>query len=300
MVGVIFLIAGLTACGVGAPRVKMDAESRDFYETAGLIMTGVEKDIFRHLPDSASRREFIEDFWRKRDPDPETEANEYRDDFFQRIDYANQHFDQGTPGWKTDRGRIYIYFGPPDRIERRPMLNNPSIKGYQIWIYYRFNFGVEFLDRRGDGTYTMDPYSGVIGSFQDALERAQLGLGYSEGMEQARFVDFDIEYDSGQRAFIVTLPTKPLTFGVDARDESLLLADMSFEFFIYPREGETAKLELNQTRSFSMPEDELVKTKQLTFSLPFELSEGRYYIDALIVVRPELTKTRKIFNIRVR
>lgn len=300
MLGFLVLAAGLTACGGGAARAKMDPDSRDFYETASLIMTGVEKDIFRHLPDAASREEFIQDFWRKRDPDPETEENEYQIDFYDRINYANAHFDEGPPGWKTDRGRIFIYFGPPDRIERRPMLNNPNIKGFQIWIYYRFNFGIEFLDRRGDGTYTMDPYSGVMGSFQDALERAQMGLGYSEGAMQARFVDFELEYDLDNQVFILTLPTKKLTFGVDDRDDSILKADLTFEFFIYSQKDRAQKRQLNETRSFSMPEEELVKTKELTFSLPFEMSAGRYYVDALIIVRPELTKTRKVFNLRVR
>jgi GWxTD domain-containing protein len=300
VLGFFFLALGWAACGGGMSRVDLDPDSRDFYETAGLIMTGVEKDIFHHLPDAASRREFIQDFWRKRDPDPETPENEFREEFLQRIEYANAHFDEGRPGWKTDRGRIFIYFGPPDRIERRPMLNNVEIKAYQIWIYYRYNFGVEFLDRRGDGSYTMDPYSGVIGSFQDALNRAQLGLEYSSGEQRARFVDFELDYDDENRAFVVVLPSKKLTFGVDEQDEEILTAELSFEFFIYPNKDRSRKQRFMETRSLRIAESELVQTKKLTFALPCQLESGKYYIDALIIVRPEITKTRKIFNIRVK
>ena len=77
----------------------------------------------RNAPPSSSlntdeeREQFIEQFWLRRDPTPDTEENEFKEEHYRRIAYANEHFASGIPGWKTDRGRIYITFGPPDEIE---------------------------------------------------------------------------------------------------------------------------------------------------------------------------------------
>ncbi|MGH9818869.1 MAG: GWxTD domain-containing protein, partial [Pyrinomonadaceae bacterium] len=84
------------------------------------IITKDEKKAFYALTTDDERENFIENFWRRRDPDPDTEENEYRDQYYERIAYANEHFTSGIPGWKTDRGRIYITWGKPDEIESHP------------------------------------------------------------------------------------------------------------------------------------------------------------------------------------
>ena len=66
------------------------------------------------------REQFIEQFWLRRDPTPDTEENEFKEEHYRRIAYANEHYASGIPGWKTDRGRIYIIYGPPDEIESHP------------------------------------------------------------------------------------------------------------------------------------------------------------------------------------
>ena len=78
------------------------------------IITAEEKDIFLKLQTESERENFIEQFWRRRDPDPSTSFNEYKEEYFRRIAYANERFKSGIPGWTTDRGRIYIMFGPPN------------------------------------------------------------------------------------------------------------------------------------------------------------------------------------------
>src|SRR4029079_643031 len=72
------------------------------------IITGAEKKAFLALQTDEERENFIENFWRRRDPNPDTEENEFREQYYERIAYANEHFTSGIPGWKTDRGRIYI------------------------------------------------------------------------------------------------------------------------------------------------------------------------------------------------
>jgi GWxTD domain-containing protein len=80
------------------------------------IITPEEKSAFKQLSNDEERDQFIEQFWLRRDPTPDTPENEYKEEHYRRIAYANEHFPAGIPGWKTDRGRIYIMWGPPDQI----------------------------------------------------------------------------------------------------------------------------------------------------------------------------------------
>jgi GWxTD domain-containing protein len=84
------------------------------------IITDDERKAFKQLSNDEERDQFIEAFWQRRDPTPDTEENEFKEEHYRRIAYANEHFAAGIPGWKTDRGRIYITFGPPDEIESHP------------------------------------------------------------------------------------------------------------------------------------------------------------------------------------
>src|SRR5208337_3994559 len=84
------------------------------------IITPEEESTFKQLSNDEERDQFIEQFWLRRDPTPDTPDNEYKEEHYRRIAYANEHFAAGIPGWKTDRGRIYIMYGPPDEIDAHP------------------------------------------------------------------------------------------------------------------------------------------------------------------------------------
>src|SRR5580692_3834720 len=84
------------------------------------IITDEERAAFKQLSNDEERDNFIEAFWQRRDPTPDTEENEYKEEHYQRIAYSNEHFAAGIPGGKTDRGRIYIIYGKPDEIESHP------------------------------------------------------------------------------------------------------------------------------------------------------------------------------------
>ncbi|MBI4850472.1 MAG: GWxTD domain-containing protein [Acidobacteria bacterium] len=133
------------------------------------IITPEERQAFKKLQTDEEREQFIEQFWLRRDPDPDTPENEYREEYYRRIAYANEHFASGIPGWKTDRGRIYITFGPADEVESHPAggpYERPFYEGggqtstypFEIW-FYRFLEGVgngveiEFVDPSGTGEY---------------------------------------------------------------------------------------------------------------------------------------------------
>jgi GWxTD domain-containing protein len=98
------------------------------------IITDEEKASFKRLTTDDERYQFIESFWLRRDPSPDTIENETRYEHYRRIAYANARFPAAEPGWKTDRGRIYITWGPPDQIEAHPSGDDKS-GPFEIWIY---------------------------------------------------------------------------------------------------------------------------------------------------------------------
>jgi GWxTD domain-containing protein len=129
-------------------------------EDVAYIITGEERVAFGQLSSDAERELFVEQFWQRRDPTPGQE-NEMKREHYRRIAYANLHYEvTGIPGWKSDRGRVYILYGPADEIESH--LNAPI---HELW-HYRSIEGVgndvliEFEDKRGDGNYVMtsDPH----------------------------------------------------------------------------------------------------------------------------------------------
>ena len=110
------------------------------------IITEVEKVDFSVLRNDTDREAFIEKFWRDRDPMPTTRENEFYDAHYFRIKYANSRWGENGPGWQTDRGRIYITFGPPDEIEDHP--------DKELWRYYDGVFAnvvLDFAEARSGG-----------------------------------------------------------------------------------------------------------------------------------------------------
>src|SRR5215469_2536079 len=146
------------------------------------IMSDEERSAFKQLSTDEERDSFIETFWYRRDPTPDTPENEYKDEFYERIAYSNEHFASGVPGWKTDRGRIYITWGKPDEVDSHPSggaYTRPTEEGggetstypFEDWRY-RYLEGVgqevmiEFVDTCMCGEYHMT----IDRSEKDALK----------------------------------------------------------------------------------------------------------------------------------
>jgi GWxTD domain-containing protein len=184
-----FAVAGLLIAGTGVSAQKpsetpsqdpsgkvrkvkeelKEAYKRWLANDVSYIITKEERRAFMALQTDEERENFIESFWRRRDPDPDTEENEYREEYYERIAYANERFTSGIPGWKTDRGRIYIAWGKPDSIESHPSggaYDRPSYEGggststypFEIWFYRHLDdvgdgVEIEFVDPTGTGEY---------------------------------------------------------------------------------------------------------------------------------------------------
>ena len=134
------------------------------------IISDEEKKAFKTLQTDEERDQFIEQFWLRRDPTPDTEENEYREEHYRRIAYANEHFASGIPGWKADRGMIYIKFGPADETEshnggteQRAIEEGggqTSTYPYEKWRYRYLegigtNVEIEFVDTTMTGEFRM-------------------------------------------------------------------------------------------------------------------------------------------------
>ena len=126
------------------------------------IITSRERDVFEKLQTDREREIFIEAFWKQRDPTPGTPQNEFREEHYQRIRYASEYFSRGTPrpGWRTDRGRIYIILGPPQNIEEHANIN--GVYPIQIWAYegepkygLPAAFNIIFFKKHGVGEYVL-------------------------------------------------------------------------------------------------------------------------------------------------
>lgn len=151
------LILSFTSCRLYRLKQKLEPEDKEFLSKVRYIITNKERKIFLELPDD-ERDEFKKKFWERRDPDPDTEVNEFKREYFNRMERANKLFiSEGRPGWLTERGRIYILFGPPtDRITN-PMGGNSYSRCREVWYYG--NFPVVFVDRTCTGDYDLVTYN---------------------------------------------------------------------------------------------------------------------------------------------
>ena len=166
------------------------------------IITDEERKAFMQLSNEEEREKFIEAFWDRRNPDPDSEDNAFKDEHYRRIEYANEHFAAGMPGWMTDRGRIYIVFGPADEVESHPSggsYERPMEEGggetstypFEDWRYRHIDgIGeeviIEFVDDCMCGAYEMT----MDRSKKDALLNVpNAGLTFYEQMGMASKTD---------------------------------------------------------------------------------------------------------------
>ena len=182
---------------------ELDSAYRQWLtEDVTYIISPEERNAFLQLDTNEEREQFIEQFWLRRSSNPDLPENDFKEEHYRRIAYANEHFASGIPGWKTDRGRMYIMWGPADEVEShptggtydRPMEEGGGSTSTYPWETWRWrylegigeNIILEFVDPSGSGEYhlTMDP------SEKDALLHVPgAGLSLLESMGMASKTD---------------------------------------------------------------------------------------------------------------
>jgi len=266
----------LNACAARGARIERDPYFESFFEKARLIMTNEEIQIYKHLPDIQAKDEFISEFWKKRDPFPETPENENKTEFERRIAYANRWFKENRPqgrGWDTQRGRILLQLGEPDHRSQTEMMSDPGAKGYERWIYYYYQLELVFIDRDGFGEYKLSNWPPAL---LTSLELAKFTLNLVDREAMKKALTFQAAYRDGQIS--ISIPMKKVRF---REDGDMILADYKVTVYVY---HDYRKIDAPAfSKEFSFPKDSIPSDKSLTFSLPYPLEKkGRYYFDVLL------------------
>jgi GWxTD domain-containing protein len=249
------------------PRAKKEEVKKIYREwpdkDVAYIITNAERDAYKKLATDDEREQFIEAFWQRRDPDPDTDENEYKEQYYERIAYANEHYASGIPGWKTDRGRIYITFGKPDSVESHPTggsYDRPSYHGggstttypFETW-FYRYIEGVgsgieiEFVDPTGTGEYriarspdekdalAMVPGAGLTLSEQlgrtSKADRIVGGSGSYQREQDSPFSRLQLIADLSRPPVIKNAELASLLTGSGTIEDNPLNFDMRIDFY---------------------------------------------------------------------
>ncbi|MFP4081151.1 MAG: GWxTD domain-containing protein [Candidatus Aminicenantes bacterium] len=198
-------------------------------EVVPYIITDVEKKIFINLPTEEERGKFIHNFWKKRDPDPNTAENEFKLEYYKRIALANKFFGaSGIDGWRTDRGKIYILLGPPNEIQRDMSPSGSAFHGFhgprEVWNYWGlpnprlpYNLEFVFVDKLGTGNYVLERSLklGDAGSTHFDIDSMHSQFDYMEIMAEATRNPFeDLDKLRGIITTQVTYDHIPLQYDV--------------------------------------------------------------------------------------
>ena len=286
----------LFACAGARLPKNMEAKHKQFLSEARYTITGQERRIFSNLPPS-ERDAFIAEFWKKRDPDPATEANEFKEEYYKRIEEANHLFTEGDgDGWLEDRGRIYILLGPPWERYTYPRGQTFYGKPTEIW-YYGF-FPIAFIDSDWNGTYDLDPLSAQQVAM---INKAQMDLKPQIRPEQTLF-DFraGVEKIKGGEVLIrIRIPYRNLRF---AEEKGGLRTALELSLGVSDKSG--AKVwDFKETYTVETTEDKLKEVIQDDYLIEvparIEGGPGSYSLKAELKNRADEVRVQKNLNFEI-
>jgi GWxTD domain-containing protein len=145
------VVKQFTSRWIGIPSIIQDLD-----KAISQMVYIASEDELDHIEDAETKDEQVKrylEFWKKKDPVPESEDNELFNEYYRRIDYANKNFSHYSEGWRTDRGMVFVILGPPNNVDRHPFDYNA--KPYEIWEYYNLNRSFVFVDETGFGDYRL-------------------------------------------------------------------------------------------------------------------------------------------------
>lgn len=304
----IAVVLGLAGCF--ETRIRQDPFYKSFFEKVQVIMTPEEIKIYRSLPDTETRAEFIKEFWEIRDPDAGTEENEAKIEFAERVRFANLWFGAYNPhrgwdsgediedraGWSEDRGRIYIILGPPDVIwffdeqDEYPRYDGTRDRvradqwTAEQWIYERYNVYVVFT-KSGGGSWNMQTHDTRLFEVLEWAKINWISTEFKEDIRRRFLFKARFEGDGIQ----VSAPVGRISFDENFR------AEFAVRVNIY--QGNSKVDEIQLTRTVQENEESLTaaRMKNLEFVIPYRPSgRGKYLFDIVIEdkMAPALSKYR--------
>lgn len=296
----------VSSCLMSSLERKLKPADQDWLSEVRYIITPGERKIFLELPDS-EREKFKEDFWARRDPYPETPVNEFKDEYYQRLNRANQMFlGEGRPGWLTDRGRIFILFGPPTERNTYPM----EASGYCREVWYYGTFPVIFIDEHCSGNYILSAIN------LEHLQDLNLAQGYFQNtITQERSVfDYDLKLSRSQRTaeglkarLVFSMKYEQIWF--ETRDDASLETQLYLKVEIKSRTGETIWSGQKTANLTFTDEEELKKMRGLKFNMDLEINlpdeqyplppPGKYLMYSTLKQRTEGQELKKVTEIKL-
>lgn len=282
------ILMSVFSCRLHQLEKKLSPEYKEFLSKVRYIVTKKEKKIFLELPDSG-KKAFQEEFWKRRDPDPSTEENEFKEEYFQRISEADRLFSGGRPGWLQDRGRIYILFGPPSARHTYSTDPNPR----EVWYYG--NFPVIFIDRMGLGDFKLVSINMMHLLELNKAQKASQELAQPKG----KFFDFDVKTRLNEKNEII------VTLAIDYRDIWYTgVADRLETTIMLSVELLNAedKIILSETKEYSISihEDDIGKEDKIIIDYPLKLNKGTYTLNLELENTAGKEKQRKTLTIKAR
>ena len=250
----------------------MPPEDKQFLSEVRYIISKKEIKIFKNTP-TEERKQFIEEFWKERDPDPMTEENEFRDEYYRRIKQANHLFREGSSGWLSDRGRIYILLGEPERREVYPTGYSFYDPPVEIW-YYGF-FPIVFVDYQREGIYKLEPGSARKLSM---INIAQIRLKPEGITRNVRLFDFVLTMnntDTGEAKLLMEIPYR-LTILMQNDKTGVYETKIKLTVRISVSKNKIV-LEKEEMHPVSVDKDKLTQVgKNHTIEFAFQLPPGKY------------------------
>jgi GWxTD domain-containing protein len=252
----------------------------EFFSKTRLIMLKTEKKIYKNLPDVKSKKAFIKDFWAKRDPNPETEANEGRIEFERRAATADHWFRESVGsgrGWDTDRGRMYLLMGPPDNrsIGQNAIYDRTGLRkrvNTELWVYDNYQVSLLFADEDGFGVYRLRNYSPRI---LTAIEEAKLGTHYLGKPKQS--FKFKAKYKND--AINIAIPSKHVSF--DEKD-GVMEARFRVRVYVYQDHKRVDSID-KEVNYLHHDMNELLKRKNINITVPYSPpAKGKYIFDIIL------------------
>lgn len=255
-------------------------DHQEFYKYATYLFTKNERKIFLNLPSDKAREDFIRYFWEIRDPNPLTEENEFKVEIEQRFDYVSKYLKEGPiPGWKTDRGRLYILLGSPTNVLEQSI--DTSFGRELYWYFADSDIFARFVDTNGTGVFRLD-LNMVSLKLLDELEKRKYYIVNKTEKDNflTELINFSLTYDKTRQEIVISLDNKHISYEKEP-ETNLMVAKIKVSIVIYDHQNNF--FDHSEVKTLKRTEAELLeKNATLTLTIPLVLPKGKVKIDAII------------------
>ncbi len=305
-VGLIFLSGSLLESA------KLDPESETFYQKTHFLLTKDERKIFKNLVSAEARQQFIQYFWEIRDPDPFTEVNEFKEEIESRYEYVSNHLNEGgRPGWKSDRGRIYMLLGPPSQIDLNPYTPDPRLQGRLIdWYYDFYDLGsdmvtsggvgifLRFVDDEAIGVYKLDPLRVSLRALEVMEEMKYNYIARGPGRKYADHkLTFDFEYRAADKTILVSVDPRQLEYEEDGEK---IVTRLNVDLIVFDKSAKGFKKH-SLSKTLELQKEDLLERKSpLKIEIPVKLKKGKVLVDVILTDVMAGRKARKTFKLKIK